>query len=561
MLVKLGVSPAILIVLILGVGYTFYYTNNLMVDAADSIVSVDMAGSAEISSISAQVQALNGEFYQIMTTYASGRGKPSIQGVLKPKARKIVETLTHYRDTYAKDKETVQQIDGLLGDLKKYYVGEKDDGIFDVSEKLAGLDVGMVLDGLDQYKSTYGTLTKTIDGLVQKTIKRSQSQANHSKQMAAELFMRILIAAGAVLLGVVALSVMTGLLTTHSINEIARATRRLAEGDEGVDISALERKDELSSVVDSLRVFKENQAQMKRLQDEQESMRAKSAEQRRQDMLQVASSFESSVGRIVEVVDGSARSIRDISERLSETARKTNEDSAAVSMAAQGASRNVEAVASAAEEMMSSAQEISRTINETASVTRICSETAVQSQHKLDELRSSMSRIDEVIQSIGQVATQTNLLALNATIEAARAGEAGKGFSVVASEVKQLATETRKMTDEIAVHLSEIKIKANETILSVNHIIDKIGEVNGRTSGIASAITEQGAATTEISDRASDAASGTVKVTNSVSSIQKSLNESSLSMDVLRQSSLNLAKNATALRESVVDFLVQVRAS
>ncbi len=561
MALKFGTTPAILILVILCFGYAFYYSSNKLIATTDVIVQHDMAGASEISSINTKVYALNSQFFEIMTEYASGRSTPPIQSVLKPKAQIIVDGLQDYNSRYVYDQATKDEIDVLIGDIIKYYVGTDNDGIFDVAGNLVSLDVGMVLDGLENYKKTYNALTTTMDKLVLKTLEKSNNEAAHSKNTSEVMLVQILTIAAIVLFGVVLLAFYIGVSTVKSINQIANATLKLADGDNDVDIEVLVRGDELKGIVNSLRIFKENQQQMLNLQNEQEVLRKQSEDQRKQAMLQVANDFESSVGVIVRSVSESASSIQDISVKLSDAAVKTSRESDSVNTAAQNASHSVQTVAAAAEQMSASVQEISRSINKTAETAQLCTEAANLSQQKLDQLQDSMSKVDTVIQSISDVAEQTNLLALNATIEAARAGDAGKGFAVVANEVKQLATETRKMTDEISERLSEIKSSADDTIISVNDIIKQISEVNSRTTNIASAIEEQNSATSEISHSATEAASSTSNVTRSMSSIQEAANDSSTSTELLQSSSHGLSARADELRASVDKFLDQVRNS
>ncbi|PCI97329.1 MAG: hypothetical protein COB14_09155 [Alphaproteobacteria bacterium] len=558
MAVKMGLPAGILVVLILGFGYAYHYTSNSMIATMDKIVKSDMHGAADIAKISNKVYDLNGNFYKLMTQYASGKDAESLL-TLKVKAQEIVDGLNKYKSDNNLSPEVEEEIDGLLLGLGKNYIGTNDDGIFDVAEQMIALDVGFVLDSLENYNVTYNALSTTLDRLVNDTVEKSELQAQKSSLRATQLLITILSVAGAILLGVIVLASVIGVSTISSINLIAEATLKLADGDHTVDVKALDRGDELKGIVNSLQVFKENQIQMEQMSVEQDEMRVKNEKERRVEMEKIANDFESSVGQIVAAVNVAAKDIQDMSGKLSTTARSTSEQSEMVTNAADVASQNVGTVAAAAEEMSASVQNISRNISETAHTAQLCSDSAALSQEKLDQLQDAMGKIDTVIQSISDVAEQTNLLALNATIEAARAGDAGKGFAVVASEVKQLATETHKMTAEISDRLSDIKSSANATISSVNDIIVQISEVTEKTTNIASAIEEQNNATQEISKSANEAATGTHNVTETMGSIRIAVDESSSSTAQLQESSQNLSVRAVELEESVQDFLTKVR--
>lgn len=362
-------------------------------------------------------------------------------------------------------------------------------------------------------------------------------------------------------IGIIAviLSLIIGRFIASNFASVINQTERLAEGDKSFEIKGAERGDEIGSLAKALQIFRKNALEVEKLQEEQKEAEQRQAEERKKAMQDLANQFETQVGEVIEKVDKSAKDLQSMATTLASAVEQTSQQSSAVAAASQEASSNVETVASAAEEMSASIREISQSVSKTASSAKTCADTATSSQAKLDELQKAVGEIDSVIQAINDVAEQTNLLALNATIEAARAGEAGKGFAVVASEVKELAGQTHKMTDEIAQKVEHIKLSATETIGSVGEIVRQITEVDEQTTSVSAAIEEQNSSTAEISRNVQQAAKGTDEVSRNINGIQEAANDSASSTEQLKSSSDDLAMQASNLKSAVDQFLVQVR--
>ncbi|MDJ0931965.1 methyl-accepting chemotaxis protein [Breoghania sp.] len=225
------------------------------------------------------------------------------------------------------------------------------------------------------------------------------------------------------------------------------------------------------------------------------------------------------------------------------------------------ASGNVEAVAAATEELNVSISEIERQVATTADVVMRTTENATSSNDKVMGLARSVERIGDVVSLISEIAEQTNLLALNATIEAARAGEAKRGFVVVVAEVKDLASQTAKATEEISSQIEGILSSTEAAVTEIGVVTQSIEEVNGYTGAIANAVGQQGAAMGEISHNVAEAPTGTRIVNESVAALSSRVGESARSMDEMRTSTREMKDQVDCLRASIDRFLSEVAAA
>lgn len=294
--------------------------------------------------------------------------------------------------------------------------------------------------------------------------------------------------------------------------------------------------------------------------EEQERLEKEAEITRKKALSNFADEFQEQIGVIVEQVFNASETLTSLASDLKSSVDVMSDKSVNASSSTEEASTNVQAMASASEQLSASIREIAQNVSSASqTVTEAVSNTKA-SQESLNDLQKAVSEIDSVIMSINDVAEQTNLLALNATIEAARAGEAGKGFAVVASEVKSLATETGKMTDEISAKINYVRQSAENTINSFQEIIARIESINEKTTMISGAVEEQASATGEINRSANQAAEGSSSVARLISDLQGTAGDISQSTDMLNQSASSLNEQANSMSRSIEEFLNKVRA-
>lgn len=366
---------------------------------------------------------------------------------------------------------------------------------------------------------------------------------------------------GGFLLGAV-LAVLLGRGISRPMQSMCAAMRRLAGGDFNVVLPGLGRRDEIGEMAAAVEEFKV-QAARKAEQDAIAREREAEAgrEARRAELIGFASEFESAVGAIVAHVSDAASQLESAASTLTRTAETTQALSGQVAGDSQQASSGMQAVASATEQLSASVGEIGRRVDQSSAIAEAAVEQAHETDDRIGKLTQAAQQIGEVMQLITTIAEQTNLLALNATIEAARAGEAGRGFAVVAAEVKSLATQTAKATDEISSQVAEMQEATRDSVTSIQRIGSTIAEISTISASIASAVTQQDAATREIASSVQGVAQGTQRVAGNIAEVNRGAAETGAASAQVLQSARSLSAESARLRTELDRFMANIRAA
>jgi methyl-accepting chemotaxis protein len=366
---------------------------------------------------------------------------------------------------------------------------------------------------------------------------------------------------GIALLLVVGMSLLLGRSILRPIAGMTAAMRKIAEGDTATAIPALDRRDEVGAMAQSVQVFKDNMIEAVRLRGEQEELKLRGEADKKGFLSKLADEFESGVRRSLDTLAGAANAMKATSTSMSTTAAEASQQATTVAAVAEQASANVQTVAAATEELSSSVSEIGRQVTQSTQIAGKAVEEANRTNKTVQGLSAAAQKIGDVVNLISDIASQTNLLALNATIEAARAGEAGKGFAVVASEVKSLASQTAKATDEISAQVAAMQGATAEAVQAIEGIGGTIGAINEIATAIALAVEQQGAATQEIARNVQEAAQGTGKVSSNIVGVNHAAGKTGAAASQVLVSAEQLSGQAASLRADVDRFLVNIRAA
>ncbi len=405
------------------------------------------------------------------------------------------------------------------------------------------------------YQPVFGAAGKVI-GIVYVGIPTAQFDS-----MLWQAIWAMAIAAAVAALLVLGMTMLIVRRVTKPLKAVTEALTGLAEGRTDIEVRHSGRHDEIGAIARTIDVFKNNRIERRQLEAERISAEKLATERRKAELNQFVEDFRAKIGGIIERVLNSSGQFEKDAQQLSVTAHSTAEMSGHSANASRQASEHVRNAAAASNELSQSIVEISRRVQESNGVAADAVKQANATDERMAELSAAGDRIGDVVKLITSIAEQTNLLALNATIEAARAGDAGRGFAVVAQEVKTLAGQTAKATDEISAHIVNMQRATGESVNAIKAIgltIERISEI---TTSISSAVEQQGTATQSIAQGVQAAASGTLDVANNIERVAKGASDTGTTSGQMLRSARALSDVSFHLKDEVEKLLDSVRAA
>jgi methyl-accepting chemotaxis protein len=500
----------------------------LVLAAQDSIIDADegYVYDERLEVMDASITALR-DAQEVIDAVATGAGRPEL-------VKQVVD-MTNQADRVVRV-ELVQAIEGGVEE-----------------EVLAQFD-----DDIDEYGEGLVKLMEELQDLVAVDLAASSAQLEKTAESATNIALLAWLIGGG---GLCIFLLWQGRGIIVPIRRLTDAMGELADGRLDVEIAGLGRGDEVGQMAGTVQVFKENAVEKIRLEEEQMAAQQHAEEEKRQGMNELADRFERQVKEVVDGVSSSATEMQATAQQMSSTAEEVSRQSANVATASEEATANVQTVAATAEELSVSISEIGRQVGQSATIAGNAVSAADETSETIRGLSEAAGKIGEVVNLINEIANQTNLLALNATIEAARAGEAGKGFAVVAQEVKNLATQTAKATEDISAQIGAVQEETEGAVSAIAKIRDIIGEIDDISMTISTAVEQQGASTQEIARTVQQAAKGTQDVNSNIESVSKAAGETGTAAGQVLDASRDMARRAEGLRAEVDKFLAEVRSA
>lgn len=555
---KVLFAPAFVILVLIGLGAYALQMLRTNQASAEALMSGPVLQAELVADFSSTIWAAQARLYSLMATSASETDQKKIKAVATRTSSTLIEVMEKLKAFDAVktwEAKTAANLETLRASTTGYVKQAK------TVIEMADGEAGTALMLMTSAERSFLVIDKLTDEMTEATKDfRDREIARANIKLHEQGFILAVIALAAVLVGgLVSLLVSMGI--SQPVVKIAGVIKHIAESNLDVVVPATNRRDEIGIIAKAVQVFKENMVETEKLRAGQVEAAKRAEAEKKATMLTLADEFQAAVGNIVDIVSHSATELEVTANTLMKTAQVTQQLSSAVAITSDHASGNVQSVATATEEMSTSVHEIARQTEESR---RIASEAVSQVEKtdlRVNELAQAAGRIGEVVKLITAIAAQTNLLALNATIEAARAGAAGKGFAVVAQEVKALASQTAKATEDIGAHISDIQAATKDSVTAIEDIGTTIRKISAIAATIAIQVEEQAVANEEITRNVVQAAQGTAHVAANMTNVSGGAGETETASTQVLNSAQSLSQESTRLKLAVEKFLNTVRAA
>jgi methyl-accepting chemotaxis protein len=555
---KTFAAAAILLICLTGISITIYVTSdkvvanlyslsrsNLPIRAAaaalnNAVVATHIKIFRYVSWASNSVSAkllvelrkeLDGDLLTIEKNFEQLKARPDLSAATQSDLSVLHTKLKEYAST-AKDTLDVGSIDAPMATMM---LGQTDDNFIKISRDIRKLLAATTLQS--------GSIIESLSNVVE-----------------TQKFVLTTILMFCLTLSVIA-TIAIAKSIVGPIQSVTHIMKQLSAGDTKIKLGYVGRHDEIGQMIEAIEVFRRNTIEIQGMQDSYREAEERGALTRKREMDALAAEFEASVKNLTVQLAESVTVVRSNAETMSKSANDTSKQSNSTVETVAGTQENVDSVAQAANELARTIDELARRMNNIFKLANDMSQQSETSNSGLGRLVASVERIMPITNLIQGIAQQTNLLALNATIEAARAGDSGKGFAVVAAEVKALAHQTGKATEEIAQNIGAVRETCASVVSTNGQVIAAIQNLLMVTSEISAAVEEQSAATLGISTSAQSAVDSSRVIAANIRNLNGQANATYTASNSVLEATGHLFNHTRDVRNNVEKFLQYVRSS
>ena len=554
---KVQLAPAFLVLVLVGLGAYALQALRSNQASVDALVAGPIRQSELVNDITTVAWMAHAKLYRLAAVAANEKDEKKIEAMAKEASAAA-----------AKISGALKAAEGAQGEFRSEALEKLNAAVAGYLKKsksaieMADGDAGSALMFIKGAEQSFAGIEKITDDLILLSSESKDREIARAGMKLDQQQLTLMIALLSVAFAGIVVSFFVGRGISRPVVAMSRAMRELAAGNFEVKLPGLERRDEVGQMAHAVQEFKvQAVAKAERETAVREEENRGQQATRRAELHQLAESFETAVGNIIDNVNSASSELENSAVVLNRSSAATQQLSMVVATASEQTSSNVQSVASATEEMAGSINEIGRQVTDSNRIANEAVDQAQKTDARIAELSLAANRIGDVTQLITTIAEQTNLLALNATIEAARAGDAGRGFAVVAQEVKALAAQTAKATSEISAQIAGMQAATQDSVVAIKEISGTIGRVSEIAAAIAAAIEEQGAATQEIARNVQQAAIGSTQVATSIADVNRSADDTGSASSQVLSSAQMLSNENKRLKTEVVKFLATVRAA
>jgi methyl-accepting chemotaxis protein len=555
---KTFAAAAILLICLIAISVTIYVTSDNVVASLYSLSRSNLPTRATVAALNNAVVSTHIKIFRYVS-WASNSVSPKLLVELRKELDGDFLTIEkHFEQLKARpdlSAQTQSDLNILHAKLNAYADTTKD--ILDVGSVDAPMATMMLGQTDDNFTKISGDIRKFLAAT---TLASGSIIENLSNVVEIQKFALTTILMFCLTIGVIA-TIAISKSIVGPIRSVTKIMKQLSAGDIKIKMDYKGRHDEIGQMIEAIEVFRRNTIEIQAMHESYRESEEQRALNRKKEMDALAAEFEASVKNLTVQLAESVTVVRDNAETMSKAANDTSEQSNSTVKTVAGTQENVVSVAQAASELARTIDELARRMNNIFKLASNMSQQSETSNSELGRLVASIERIVPITNLIQGIAQQTNLLALNATIEAARAGAAGKGFAVVAAEVKALAQQTGKATEEIAQNIGAVRETCASVVSTNGQVIAAIQNLLMVTSEISAAVEEQSAATLGISTSAQSAVDSSRVIAANINNLNGQANATYTASNSVLEATEHLFNHTRDVRGNVEKFLKYVRSS